>query len=107
MARIQRSVYDVVVAVVSDYGRMKKLLDKGNLTREQTISFTKKVAAVDNALLVVCENESEEIMDALREDIAQKRGFSRSAAKAFYEEKTFIKRKSEVIRQIARLMNLI
>ena len=107
MARIQRSVYDIVVAVVSDYDRMKKLLDSGNVTREQAISFAKKISAVDNALLVVCEGEDEDVMEALRCDIGSKRGFSRSVAKAYYDESAFFRRKNEAIRQMARLLNLI
>ncbi len=107
MASIPKSVYDVVVAVVSDYDRMNKMLDKGTVTREQAISFTRKVAAVDNALLMVCENESEEVIKLLRKDIAQKRGFVRSYSKAFINKNTFDKRKSEAIRQIARLLVLI
>ena len=107
MTRLPRSVYDIVVAVVSDYDRMKKLLDKGEVTREQAIRFTKKISAVDDALLVVCEGEDEDVMLALRRDIGEKRGFVRSYAKAFYEERVFENRKREAIWQMARLLNLI
>ena len=107
MSRIQKTVYDVVVSVVADYGRMKKELEKGSGTREQIINFTRMIVAVDNALIVVCEGESEDVIEALRWDIANKRGFSRSSSKAYYDEKTFLRRKSEVIRQIARMINLI
>ncbi len=107
MTRLPRSVYDIVVAVVSDYDRMKKLLDKGEVTREQAIRFTKKISAVDDALLVVCEGEDEDVMAALRRDIGDRRGFSRSLTKDYYSEKCFTRRKSDAIRLIAHLLNLI
>lgn len=106
--RIQKSVYDVVVAVVADYSRMKKMLEKGNLTREQVATFTRKVAAVDNALIAVCSGECEEACIALRGDIASRRGFENCDSKVFYETKyIYNKRKFDAVKMIARMLNLI
>lgn len=108
MARLEKTVYDVVVSVVADYSRMKKLLEKDNLTRQQAAEFTRKVSAVDNALIAVCDGETEEVRDALRSDIAHRRGFQRGAAKKYYTfGQTYEKRKSDAVRMIAKMLDLI
>ncbi len=106
--RMQKTVYDVVVAVVADYGRMKKMLEKGNLTREQVAAFTRKVTAIDNALLAVCDGEPEEVREALMSDIAHRKGFERGSAKEYYTVSgTYEKRKADAVRMIAKMLNLI
>ena len=105
---IEKSVYDRVVAVAADYGRMQKKLSSGDVTREQAAGFTKAICAVDHALEVVCEGERKEVRVALLTDIAERRGYERSVARAFYQtRRVFEKRKAQVIRLIARLLDMI
>ena len=108
MARIQKTVYDVVVATVADYGRMKKMLEKGNLPREQTAAFARRVAAIDNALLAVCDGESEEVRAALLRDIAYRRGYERSEAREYYPAvATLERRKREAVRMIGKMLGIV
>jgi hypothetical protein len=55
--KLEKTVYDVVVATVADYGRMKKMLDKGSLSKNQAVEITRKLDAVDNALMTVCDGD--------------------------------------------------
>lgn len=108
MGKTTKTVYDIVVAMVADYNRMKKMLDKGNITREQAIFFARSVAAIDNALLAVCHDEPREALDALRFDIAERHGFERATARVYYNTNyLYNKRKSDVVEMIARMLNLI
>jgi hypothetical protein len=106
--KLEKTVYDVVVATVADYGRMKKMLDKGNLSKNQAIEITRKLDAVDNALMTVCDGEAEEAIEALRYDIAHRNGFEYATSKGFYTSRgTYDKRKSDAVVLIAKLMSLI
>ena len=108
MARIQKTVYDVVVATVADYPRMKKMLEKGSVTKDQAVVFARKVAAVDNALIAVCDGESGEVVEALRSDIANRKGFENAASRTVYTTKeTFHRRKRKAVDLIAKMLNLI
>ena len=76
MSRVlEKSVYRLVVAEVGDYERMKRKVESGNLTREQIISFTRKISAIENAICAVCDGESERAKSALISDIANERGY--------------------------------
>jgi hypothetical protein len=106
--KLEKTVYDVVVATVADYGRMKKMLDKGSLTKAQAIEITRKLDSVDNALVTVCDGEAEEAIEALRYDIAHRNGFEYATSKGFYTSRcTYDKRKSDAIVLMAKLMSLI
>lgn len=108
MEKVQKSVYNLVVATVADYERMKRLLDKGQLSREQTATFVRKISAIDNALVAVCNGEQSDVRDALRLDIAQKRGYERGIARSYYTAKnTYESRKKEAILLIAKMLELI
>ena len=108
MAKIEKSVYRLVVAEVGDYERMRRKLDKGNLTKDQIIGFTRKVAAIDNALCAVCEGEGEKAKALLLSDIANDRGYYKSSAREIYVCKgTFDRRKRDAIEMIATMMGLI
>lgn len=105
---LPRTAYDVVVATVSDYWRMKKLLDTGQLTREQVAVFTRKVTAIENAICAVCDGEDAEAGRALLRDIAYRRGYERSEAKAYYPAvATFERRKREAVRMIGRMLGVV
>ena len=106
--KLEKTVYDVVVATVADYGRMKKMLDKGSLTKAQAIEITRKLDSVDNALITVCDGEAEEAIEALRYDIAHRNGFEYATSKGYYTSRgTYDKRKSDAIVLMAKLMSLI
>lgn len=108
MSKLPRSVYDIVVAVVADYDRMSKLLDKGNITRAQAILYTRYITAVDDALVAVCEGEDPAVYSLLRADIAARNGFENSRSKAYYLTKySYDRRKSDTIVLIARILNLV
>jgi hypothetical protein len=106
--KLEKTVYDVVVATVADYGRMKKMLDKGNLSKNQAVEITRKLDAVDNALMTVCDGEPEAAIEALRHDIAHRKGFENASSREFYSALcTFQRRKNESVVLIAKLLNLI
>lgn len=108
MSRCEKTVYDVVVATISDRVRMRRMLDKGNLTKEQAADFSRKLAALDNAMIAVCEGESHEAREALLSDIAHRRGYENAEAKRFYTARnTFDRRKAEAVTMIARMLGLI
>lgn len=106
--KIEKTVYDIVVAVAADYGRMQRLIGSGEISREMSAGFVRKVCAIDHALTVVCDGEREEVKQALLVDIAERRGFERSVARSFYSTKrVFDKRKGQAIALIARMLDLI
>ena len=106
--KIEKSVYRVVVAEVGDYERMKRKVESGNLTREQIISFTRKIAAIENAMCAVCDGECERARVALISDIAHERGYQKASAKEFYGSRgTFDRRKGEAIEMIAAMLGLV
>lgn len=106
--KLEKTVYDVVVATVADYWRMKKMLDKGSLTKAQAIEITRKLDSVDNALITVCDGEAEEAIEALRYDIAHRNGFEYATSKGYYTSRgTYDKRKSDAVVLMAKLMSLI
>ena len=107
MSKTAKTVYDVVVALVADYGRMKRLLEKGNITRDQAIFYAKSVAAIDNALIAVCRGEPHEVVEALREDIAERHGFERATSRAYYNTHyVYNKRKCDAVDLMAKMLNL-
>jgi hypothetical protein len=106
--KIEKSVYDRVVAITADYSRMQKLIGSGELTREQTATFVKELTAIDNALTVVCDREREEVKRALLVDIAERRGYERSVSRSvFGSKKVFDRRKGQAVILIARMLDLI
>lgn len=106
--KLPRSVYDMVVAIVSDYGRMKKLLEKGSVTREQAVLFTRYISAVDDALVAVCQGEDPHVYDLLRADIAERKGFENSHCLKYYSTRyMFETRKSDTVVLIARMLSLV
>ena len=106
--KIEKTVYDIVVAIAADYGRMQKMIGNGEISRGMLAAFARKVCAIDHALTVVCDGEREEVKQALLVDIAERRGFERSVARSFYSTKrVFDKRKGQAIALIARMMDLI
>lgn len=106
--KIEKSVYRVVVAEVGDYERMKRKIESGNLTRDQIISFTRKITAIENALCAVCEGECERAKSALISDIANERGYQKASAKQYYGSRgTFDRRKNEAIEMIAAMLGLV
>ena len=108
MSKLPKTVYDMVVAIVSDYGRMKRMLEKGNVTREQAVLFTRYVTAVDNALVAVCEGEDPDVYELLRADIAERNGFENSHSMTYYITKySYDRRKSDTIVLIARMLSFI
>lgn len=108
MEKIAKTVYDLVVSTVADYDRMRKMIDKGNISQTQTATFTRKLAAIDNALIAVCDKEQIAAREALRLDISQKRGFERGFARSYYTSKnTYESRKREAILLIAKMLELI
>jgi hypothetical protein len=108
MERLPKSVYNLVVATVADYDRMKILIEKNQISREQTATFVRKISAIDNALVAVCDGERSDVRDALRLDIAQKRGYERGFARSYYtSEPTYVRRKQDAILLIAKMLELI
>jgi hypothetical protein len=109
MSRVlEKSVYRLVVAEVGDYDRMKRKVESGNLTREQIISFTRKISAIENAICAVCDGESERAKSALISDIANERGYIKACSKEYYASRsTFDRRKNEAIEMIAAMLGLV
>lgn len=108
MERLPKSVYNLVVATVADYDRMRSLIDKNQVSREQMKEFTRKISAIDNALVAVCDGEQSAVREALRLDISQKRGYDRSVARSYcMTERTFFRRKQETMLLIAKMLELI
>lgn len=106
--RVEESVYQVVVATVGDYERMRRLLKSDTLSRTQIDELGRKVNAIDNALIAVCSGECEGVREALLSDIAEKRGFEKCRSKEYYgTAKTFFKRKRDAICLIAEMMGLV
>lgn len=106
--KIEKSVYNIVVAVAADYDRMQKRLRSGDLTREQLDSFVRKVCAIDHALTVVCDGERDEVKRALLLDIGERRGFERAVSRNYYAtRRVFDKRKGQAVQLIARMLDLI
>ena len=106
--KLEKTVYDVVVAVAADYERMQKRIGSGELSREQLDSFVRKVCAIDHALAVVCEGERDEVKRALLIDIGERRGFDRAISRNYYTtRKIFGKRKGQAVNLIARMLDLI
>ncbi len=105
---IDNSVYDVVVATVGDYRRMKKLINDGTVTLEQAVVFAKKISAIDNALVAVCQGDGERAREALLTDIAERRGFERCISKKYYPARnTFLRRKERAVCLIAEMLGLL
>jgi hypothetical protein len=106
--KVDKSAYAVVVAIVADYSRMKKMLEKDSTSKAQVAEITKRVSAIDNALAVICEGEREEVKDALLIDIGERRGFERAVSREFYSSRnTFEKRKHEAVELIAKFMLIV
>lgn len=105
---LPRSAYDVIVATVSDYERMKKALDTAELSKEQYLAMTKRVNAIENAICAVCAGEPHAAGQALLRDIANHRGFDRSESKKYYTAKsTFDRRKNDAIRTIGKMLGIV
>ena len=83
MGKLNKTISGMVVAIAADYPRMKKMLEGGNVTRDQAVLFTRYVSAVDNALIAVCRGEPAEARELLRKDIAEKNGFFAEVIKDF------------------------
>ena len=108
MGKLNKTISGMVVAIVADYPRMKKMLESGNVSRDQAVIFTRYVASVENALTAVCDDEPAEACDLLRKDIAEKNGFEFSESKVYYGTKyIFNKRKYDAIKMIAKMNHLI
>ena len=108
MSKFEKSVYDIVVSVAADYGRMHRLLSEGCISREQAIYFTKQIGAIDHALLAVCHDEDEDARLALLDDIAHRRGFEKAISARYYGTSgTFWRRKNDAIELIAKMLCLI
>lgn len=108
MGKLNKTISGMVVAIAADYPRMKKMLEGGNVTRDQAVLFTRYVSAVDNALIAVCRGEPAEARELLRKDIAEKNGFETSESKVYYGTfYMFNKRKYDAIKMIAEMNNLI
>jgi hypothetical protein len=105
---LDKSAYAVVVAMVADYSRMKRTVESGSGTREKVAEFTRRIAAIDNALTVICDGEREEVKRALIIDIGERRGFERAVSREFYNSRnTFEKRKHEAVALIAQFMLIV
>ena len=108
MSKCERTVYDVVVATVADRKRMIRMLEDGEVSKAQAAAFSRKIAAIDNAMIAVCDGESTEAREALLRDIAHRKGYERGEARAFYSaEATYVRRKADAIKMIARMLELI
>lgn len=108
MPKVDKHVYDIVVATVADYRRMKSIIEKNKAPREQVALFAKNVTAIDNAMAVVCKGERQELKDNLLHDIAERRGYERSLSRSFFAtHKSFDRRKNEAITLIAEFLWLI
>lgn len=98
----------MVVATVADYERMKKIVEKNNTSPERLMSISKKIAAIDNAIIAVCDGEDIEAGRALMRDIAYRRGYSRSEAKKYYPASaTFERRKHDLVSMIGKMLGVI
>ena len=105
---LENSVYKVVVATVGDYDRMRRMLDKGTVEGRRAIEFSRRIDAIDNALVAVCKGECEAARLALLSDIARERGFEKSAAKQYFASvNTFKRRKRETVEMIAEMLGLV
>lgn len=105
---LPRSAYDVIVATVADYERMKKALETANLSKEQYLAMTKRVDAIENAICMVCAGEPHAAGRALLRDIANRRGFESCEAKRYYTAKsTFDRRKNDAIRTIGKMLGIV
>ena len=108
MQRIEKCVYDRVVAVVKDYDRMERVLKRSKASAEQRLLFQRTVSAIDNALIAVCADEAPEAREALRRDIAERAGYERSIAKKYYlSRKIFETRKRECVYMIAVMLGIL
>lgn len=105
---VPESVYKLVVAEIADYERKKKALEKGDLSREQMIEYSRKVTLIDTAIQSVCFGEGRKAQCALIADIATMRGYEHGAASEFYTTKgTYMRRKREAVTLISKLLGLI
>lgn len=108
MAKLDKQVYDIVVATVADYRRMQEIIEKGKAPREQLALFVKRVNAIDNALIAICKGERHELRESLMVDIAERRGYERSMSRSYFaSRKSFDKRKTEAVELIAKFLWLI
>lgn len=106
--KLDKSAYAVVVAMVSDYARMKRIVERDSASHDQVAELTRRISAIDNALTVICEGEREEVKHALLVDIGERRGFERAVSREFYTSRnTFEKRKHEAVALIAQFMLIV
>ncbi len=105
---LPKTAYDVVVATVADYERMRKLVEGNSISIDKVGNLTRKLAAIEDAMLAVCDGEEPEAARALMRDIAYRRGYERSEAKKYYPAvATFERRKRDLINMIAKMLGII
>jgi hypothetical protein len=101
--KLPREVVGVCVAVICDYERRRREIERGALSERLFSSYLRYNTIVDSALECVEANAQRE----MRLDIASGRGYERSIISSMYCKDAYYNRKREVIYRMAELLELI
>lgn len=94
----------LVVGLVADYDRREAEIRRGRLRRELLLKYDAINRTIDVAIGTVFRGESVEVRNAMRRDIAARRGYICCESKRFMAEGLFYRRKKWCKREIAERM---
>lgn len=95
-------VVSVCVAVIADYRRRKKEIDRGLISEELNLSYKHYNEIVDDALSCIEEDVREELIS----DIESGRGYAHSIIARSCGRRAYYLRKRQVIYVVAKGLNL-
>ena len=99
---LPRGVVAIAVAVISDYERRKKEIERGTLCKPLLLTYKRYNDIVERAIVNVEENAREEFIS----DISHGRGYRYSLLNAYYTSRSYYARKSLIIFKVAAEMGL-
>lgn len=96
-SKLPREVVGVAVAVIADYGRRKREIERGALSEGLLSSYLRYNGIVDSAFECIEEGARRELMD----DISVGRGWHTSKIGYMYTLRSYYIRKRQVIYTVA------
>lgn len=100
---IPASVVNIVKALVADYDRRSRAINRASQLCAAIATYTELNAVIDEALCGIEEG----IRSELLEDIKRGRGYDASATSSFIAKNTYYQRKRKLIYDIAKGLSLI
>ena len=100
---LSRGIVGIAVAVIADYDRRKRDIEKGALSDGLVSSYTRYNTIVDSALECIEPGARREILN----DISRGRGYNSSLISYMYCKTTYYLRKREVIYRVAEQLMLV